>query len=358
MNIIGKFEVTLLNQKTFEKKCFKGENLITNTGKDLLNKWLMHDCFSQHSYENDNLSGGKTFLNEKIISYKDIEAKNYCTNSSSYYVSKNSENCLYSPTISQSTYAFIVNNNYSYFDNMPESQKRESSIYFDFKTPKRIKKIVLLCNPCNNYENDGYGCQLEVSTSANTSFENKNWTVRKNIMVANDWNVIINEDTEKIDFDKLYDLPIYLGDRNNPEKIIENVKSIRISPCYYGLKIYRVLFFEEVNYPQPPFIIGLGTSSTTPQKNDTDLGNRVCALLAKCNHTTDENGFPIITYRTRLGIREFNGNIFKEIGLYCTDGSLPYSGEKLKLFSHGLFENYWEKNQDVVADIKYILTGV
>lgn len=357
MNITGKFEVTLLNQKTFESKKINGENLITNIGKDLLNKWLAHDCFSQNSYGNDNLSGGKTFLNEKIISYKEIETKNYCTNSSNYYLSKNSENCLYSPTINQLTYAFIAHNNYSSFDNMPESQKRESSIYFDFKEPKRIKKIVLLCSPCDNYEYDGYGCQLEISTSPNTSSENTNWTVRKNMMVANDWNIIINEDTEKIDFEKLYDLPIYLGDRNNPEKIIDNVKSIRISSCYYGLKIYRAVFFEEVDYPTPPFIIGLGTSSLIPQKNDKDLGNKICNLLAKCNYSIDESGLPIITYRTKLGIREFNGNTFREIGLYCTDGMLPYSGEKLKLFSHGLFEKEWTKNQDVVADIKYVLTG-
>ena len=362
MNITGKFEVTLLNQKTFESKKINGENLITNIGKDFLNKWLAHDCFSQHSHENNNLSGGKTFLNEKIISYNDIEANNYCTNSSNYYLSKNSEDCLYSTTLSQSTYAFIAHNNYSSFDNMPEDKKRESSIYFDFNEPKRIKKIVLLCSPCDNYENDGYGCQLEISTSPNHSSEKTNektnWTVRKNMMVANDWNIIINEDTEKIDVKKLYDLPIYLGDRNNPEKIIENVKSIRISPCYYGLKIYRAVFFEEVDYPAPPFIIGLGTSDLEPQNNDTDLGHRICTLLAKCNCSKDdESGLPIITYRTRLGIREFNGNTFREIGLYCTDGMLPYSGEKLKLFSHGLFEKEWTKNQDVVADIKYFLTG-
>lgn len=358
MNIKGKFEVTLMNQKTFESEKIVGENLITNIGKKYIHNWLKIDNYSTYSYNNDPLSGGKTVFNEKIVSYNEIQAKSYWTGTNSYLNSKNPDLCLYSPSKNSSTYAFI-SNYYTYnFEGMNESYKRESSIYFDFENLKSIKKIVLQCNPTYYYEtSNGYGCQLEISTSPKTSSENSDWTVRKYIMLPSDWNIKYKKDangynTSEIDLQQLFDLPIYFGDRNDPEKSIENVKSIRITPAYYGIKIYNAVFFEDVNYPVPPCIIGLGTSSVTPSVNDVGLGNKVCTLLAKC--TVNEKN---VVYRTRLGIREFNGNTFNEIGLYCFDGALPYSGQKLKLFSHGLFDSSWTKTQDIIADIKYILTA-
>ena len=364
MNIKGEFEVTLLNQKTFETTFFKGENLITEFGKKHLTNWLKHDNYSDFSYLSDKLSGGKTFLNEKIISYTEISATNYYTdNLSSRFQSKNSNDCLYAPLKDSSTYSLIGNYDYSRFESMNDSHRKECSIYFNFSENKSIKKIILQCSPCNyTGTSNGSGCQLEISTSPNHSDDNINWTIRKHAMLPANWNVKYEKDTNgyntsKIDLSALYDLPIYFGDRNDPEKSIQNVKSIRITPSYQGIKIYRIVFVEEVDYPSPPCIIGLGTSDVTPDVKDVDLGNRVCTLLAKCNCIQEENSLPYVTYRTRLGIKEYNGNIFREIGLYCTDdGVLPYKGSKLNLFSHGLFENPWEKNSDVIADIKYTLT--
>ena len=357
MNIKGKFEVTLMNIKTFESKKFKGENLITNIGKNYIYDFLKRDNYIKLSYDDDFLSGGKTVFDEKIVSYNDITAKSYWTANNSNLQSKNPEYCLYSPVKNSSTFSWIYNYNSSNLETMSESYKRESSIYFDFNSEKNIKKILLQCNPAYSETSNGSGCQLEISTSPNTSQENTNWTVRKYMMLPADWNIKYKKDangynTSEIDLSQLYDLPIYLGDRDNPEKSVENVKSIRITPAYYGLKIYNAVFFEEVKYPNPPCIIGLGSSRTNPDVNDIDLGNRICTLFAKC--TVAEKS---VTYRTRLGIREFNGNNFNEIGLYSFDGSLPYSGHKLNLFSHGLFENTWTKTQDIIADIKYVITA-
>ena len=352
MNLRGKFQVTLLNQKTFETEKIVGENLITNIGKEYIYKWLSRDNYSECLYGDDILSGGKTVLTEKIIPYNEISAKSYYIgNLSSYLQSKNPDFCLYAPNKNNSIYSFISNYSYSNFESMPENYKRECSIYFDFNDIKSIKKIVLQCNPTYYYETTGaYGCQLEISTSPNSSEENTDWTVRKYMMLPNNWNY--KYENSEINLKALFDLPIYLGDRDNPEKIIDNVKSIRITPSYYGLKIYNAVFFESVDYPSPPCFIGLGSSSVEPKATDIELGNKICVLKAKCN-VSETN----VTYRTRLGIKEFNGNTFNEIGLYCFNGAFPYSGQELKLFSHGLFENSWNKNQDIIADIKYVLTA-
>ena len=193
-------------------------------------------------------------------------------------------------------------------------------------------------------------------TSTSHSDENKDWQVKKHVKIASYLNLNTNK-SYAYDTENASDLIIYLGDRNNPEKAVENVKSIRISPSYYAMKIYNIAFFEEVDYPSPPCIIGLGTSNITPNVEDTDLGKRVSTLLAKCTYQEDEQGLPTVTYRTKLGIREFNGNTFSEIGLFCVeDGILPYKGQNLELFSHGLFETPWKKTSDVIADIKYILS--
>lgn len=357
MNIKGKFEVTLMNIKTFESRKFKGENLITNIGKNYICDFLKRDNYTQWSYDDNFLSGGKTIFDEKIVSSDDIIPKSYWTPNNSNFQSKNPDSCLYSPTKNNSTFSWIYNYNSYDFETIDESYKRECSIYFDFEQVKNIKKIVLQCNPASSESvtNNGSGCQLEISTSPNTSEENTNWTVRKYMMLPGYWNTTNREGSatvSHIDLTKLYDLPIYLGDRDNPEKSVENVKSIRITPARYGLKIYNVLFFEEVKYPNPPCIIGLGSSRINPDVKDIDLGHCICTLFAKC--TVAEKS---VTYCTRLGIREFNGNNFNEIGLYSFDGSLPYSGQKLKLFSHGLFENTWTKTQDIIADIKYVITA-
>ena len=359
MNIKGKFEVTLMNIKTFESKKFKGENLITNIGKNYICDFLKRDNYTQWSYDDNFLSGGKTIFDEKIISIDDITPKSYWTANNSNFQSKNPESCLYSPVKNNYTFSWIYNYNSYDFETIDESYKRECSIYFDFEQGKNIKKIVLQCNPADSESvtSNGSGCQLEISTSQYTSEKNINWTVRKYMMLPSNWNIKNKKDangynTSEIDLTKLYDLPIYLGDRDNPEKTVENVRSIRITPARYGLKIYNALFFEEVKYPNPPCIIGLGSSRANPNVKDIDLGYRNCTLFAKC--TVEEKS---VTYRARLGIRESNGNVFNEIGLYSFDGSLPYSGQKLKLFSHGLFEKTWTKTEDIIADIKYVITA-
>lgn len=346
MNIRGLFEVTLLNQKTFEKQTFKGENLITNVGKSYLNKWLMHNVLSKNNGKIFNKSSKDSELLE--VQENEITATNKNTGRDSDCRSKYSQSCLQD----NNSYSFIYNSYYN-FSSTNTYFREESSIYFDFDKPKKINKIIMKVTSTDSNESNNpyYGSYLEISTSSLGSEQNSDWKIRKYAKLARYYNLKDNNyDTENAN-----DLVIYLGDRNDPEKAIENVKSIRITPYRYGVKIYKIAFFEEVDYPSPPCIIGLGTSDITPDVKDVDLGKRVSTLLAKCEHT--KNGVPSVTYRTKLGIKECNGNTFKEIGLFCVeDGKLPYSGQRLDLFSHGLFEIPWEKTSDVIADIKYVLT--
>ena len=352
MDIKGKFEVKLLNQKTFEVKTFKGENLITNVGKSYLSKWLMHSVLSGKTDEILNNSGEDSELLE--VKNNTIVATNQNTGRDSDCRSKYSQNCLQD----NDSYSFIYNSYYN-FNSTNTYFRQESSIYFEFDTPKKIKKIIMKAVPTDANENNGsyYGSYLEVSTSSSNP-KSTDWQIRKYAKVAKYHNLKQDNSYDYVyDTENASDLVIYLGDRNDPERAVENTKSIRITPYYYGMKIYNIAFFEEVDYPSPPCVIGLGTNSITPDVKDVDLGKRVSTLLAKCIYEEDENNNPKVIYRTKLGIKECNGNVFKEIGLFCVkDGVLPYKGQKLELFSHGLFETPWEKNSDIVADIKYILS--
>ena len=350
MNISGKFEVALLNQKTFEVKKFKGENLITNVGKNYLNRWLMHSINNNEQVLNKQTEDSELLEIKKDV----ITASNQYTGRDSDCQSKYSQNCLQN----NDSYSFIYNDYYS-FSSTNTYFRQESSIFFEFDKPKKIKKIIMKAIPTDSSESNGsyYGSYLEVSTSTTNPTQSTDWKIIKYIKVARYYNLKYSNSSYVYDTENASDLVIYLGDRNDPERAIENIKSIRITPYNYGMKIYNIAFFEEVDYPSPPCVIGLGTSSMTPNVEDIDLGKRVSTLLAKCTCEEDEQGLPTVTYRTKLGMREFNGNTFSEIGLFCVeDGILPYKGQNLELFSHGLFEIPWEKTSDVIADIKYVLT--
>lgn len=340
MYIHGKFDVTLTDKNgNITKKC--GKNLITNLGKKHIINWLSHNCYSNSVYDNDVLSGGKSFNTFRIVPYNDILEKEYSENNSYYFV-KDISNSMYAPNKSKDIFCIAYNANNSRWDNVGESEKRKSSLYFDFVDKKNINSIVMEMNSCDRYGDNGEGVQIEISTSEYSADEDKDWVIRKRMMLSTDSNYP-NE------------YHIFLGDRNNPEKTIENVKSIRISPCYYGIKLYNILFYEYINYTMPPCFIGIGNQTKQPTSDDIDLGNRIALLQAKTSTNTGE-----IIYRARLGIKEFNDITFSEIGLFFIDDmfneKLPYENQKIKLFSHGLFDESWKKTDEIVADIKYTIT--
>lgn len=309
-----------------DKVVSKGHNIITDAGRNLMFNWL------------------KNINTNKFI---DFTPKSFSTSTSNSYHCSKAENCLFN----DESFAEFGSNYEDYFQNTTEEEKKNCSLFCDFEENHNVKELILLYE--TNYyvssytsNSEYYGVQLEISVSEDTAQEAIN---------KNSWKVVKYARTA-YQYKSKNEMSIFLGDRNNPEFGIPNVRSIRICAINYYIRLYQLKIVGDKNTYLPPTFIGLGDGDKEPEIKDTELNNKL-AVFAVEKENEKENDFSV-TFYCHLGIRELVNKKIKEIGLYFLDDEkqyFPYKNQKLTLFSRGLFDEAWNKPKNSIVKIRYTI---
>jgi hypothetical protein len=404
----GNFEASINN-----KIIAKGSNILTEKGKNVILKWL-------NDFNKENSK-------RQIVDFTPVNL----STSSSYYYCRNAGNCV----LNDDSYTEFGNNSDNYFDSL-YYDKKHFSLFCDFDEPQKIKELIMLYSTAySSSSSSDYGVQLEFSTSTKNAAdsEEKDWVVRKYARTAYNFG-----------YQNKNEMAIFLGDRNNPEIGIENVKSIRICAIDDFIKLYQLKIIADKSSYLPPIFLGLGDGNKQPSEQDEKLGNELARFMcdkekydtfyinnvydvnANGTYTKNNDKFGIeatysngnficwynedkwclssdvsntdvyvavgtgfgnpweiewkntsevsdseisieylgfnefsVTLFCHLGIRELSQKTIREIGLYFIDDnnqSLPYKNQKLSLFSRGLFENEWIKDNNSIVKIRYTIS--
>ena len=349
-----------------DKLISRGQNLITNTGKQIFLDWLANS-----SYQNANL-----YTQNKINSvYSGVSL------SSQRFVSGLSFQLYNGDTKDQQSLT-----NLSMFQNTSNAINiTNHTLYISMLNSKNICGIYINATGADVGYN--YAKQLKVYYSTqdiSKSNTDNSWKLIK-VIYSNCLDSSQLSTSKMVRFDSRYTTDGYI-----------NAKSFKIQFDGYGshqARLRGIGLLEKIPYPNVPCVIGLGTSKAEPSLTDTDLGNTVCKLFVNkqlCGYektkevVNEQNVTQTVTqfvkldlnstissevqltginkinviYISRLNYNQYNNIQFNEIGLFYPSKQADYTNIATcdKLFSHGLFSQSWKKNSTQLIDIKYTIS--
>ena len=350
-----------------DKLISRGQNLITNTGKQIFLDWLANS-----SYQN---------------------AGNYTLNKI---------NSVYSNGVSLSSQRFVSDLSFQLYN----GDTKDSQSLTDLSMFQNISNAIDVINQtlyismintrniCGIYINAtgdsvGWNCAKQLKVYYSTQDISKSNT-------DNSWKLIKVIYTNCLDSSQLSTSKMVRFDSRYTTDGYVNAKSFKIQfdgYSTYRTKLRGIGLLEKTPYPNVPCVIGLGTSKVEPSLTDTDLGNVVCKLFVNkqlCGYektkevVNTQNVVQSVTqfvkldlnstipseaqlsginkiniiYISRLNYNQYNNIEFNEIGLFYPSKQVDYTNIATcdKLFSHGLFSQSWKKNSTQLIDIKYTIS--
>lgn len=336
-----------------------GKNLITNSGKSIFLDWLSHGSYYKANlYKQNRLSN--------LYSGVSLSSQRFATGIT--YMSTNSNIDL--SVLSQFQY---TNNSTSIAND---------TIYMQLEGLTNISGI------CINASTDGtnyqYAREVKIyySTQQVAIADNENkWNLVK-IALNNFLDTSGNSSFKVIRFDNTDTADGYIYARSFKLQFDGYNNN-------YKLKLNGIGLLQKTPYPNVPCAIGLGNGVRTPQLTDTQLTSSICKLFVNkqlcqyeknnivngvqttefkkldLNHKSSEiqdlgiNKINIV-YISRIDYNQYNNRQFTEIGLFYPSSQVDYQKGADRscnmMFSHGLFDQSWSKNNSQIIDIKYIIS--
>ena len=335
MKIKGTFEV----KNQYGIIISKGTNTITNLGKRLICEWLSHDNYTGH--DND-LFSGKSLSSERFINYQEITP--YVLNSN--LIPDNCLNNYYGKHLDNTSVGMTMRANY---DN--------NNVIFLEISNRTINCSGILLYGQSRGNNIPY---FEISTTNLNYSDIKDkdesyWVKQKYVSMPS----ASNTSSTKYKNCKVvrFDTPFSI------DRSLDNVKTIRIKLITSDGSDYFDMFgigiLEKNSYPNPPCVIGLGTSSVIASVSDTDLFGLSAKLFIN-KHKSDYSNEDIykIVYSSRLNYNDYNDIEFNEIGLYFYNDQISYTDSPNicdSLFSRGVFDTPWKKTSNDIIDVDYCI---
>ena len=346
--------IDIIDVKTGDKLC-ECDNTFTNTGRQHVCDWLLHNNYSEDVLGdgiNDGM-GGRSVSDMRIIPYTSVQASK--TGTSSY--TSNPEYAMY-PYNKNYDYATRLKDQNQFWEDYPYNYNDDyGTVFYEFDKPYDLKAIMMWARQTDDWDRQFL---IEISTSPNTIAENQ---------VNPVWN------RQRIDeFETYWDNT--WGNRNrcimynfdfhdHPYRIVENVRTVRIRTCYLDwtttwASLYGIWFMEATPYPNTPSVLALGTGQDSPLVTDTSLSSEAYRKFVR-RHKDMNNDYQI-KYSTRLFEHEANGHQFSEVGLFFLPDAGDYIGGDhgpdvcTSLFARGMFDTSWTKSEGQILDVDYTLT--
>lgn len=343
----------------------KGDNLIVNTGKQIFLNWLTHQGFQnsdqEQFYQGKSLSSQRFLTADQIVVSNDGEQlgdiKTFWSNSNATQI---------------------------------KPQDAVYNLYLNFIEPIKLSGLFMCLDYLSNemgsynfcysqYVISVYTSQYEVSTAKSNKLF---WTLRKNYSpdLINGKNI-----QNMIRFQTATSVDGYIKNVRSIKIVFRNLYAYRHGNSYSYIKLKGIGVLAKEPYCNVPCVIGLGqTTNSSVSVADTSLYDKnfekFYVTSQKCV-VSDSNGESVqswgglqkiysyaqlanvtridIIYRSRLGYQDCINREFNEIGLFYSEGqvdAIKGTNQCTKLFSHGLFDQLWEKKDNQIIDIQYVLS--
>lgn len=343
-----------------KKLITKGQNLITNVGKNIFLDWLSHNSYQQAVLYNQSRAS-------KIYSGVSLSSERFIPNLT--FNLEGSQQSVTGLNMFQSTSDAINIKNQTLYITL-DQLRNISGIYINAKGSNTSLYY-------SNHVKIYYSTETVVQAN-----QNNTWKLIK--YVLNSYIDSSEQSASKmIRFDSMYTTDGYVA-----------AKSFKLQFDGYGNENYILLLrgiglLQKIPYPNVPCVIGLGIGKLEPKLTDVQLTSQACKLFVNkqlCNYqkTTVINGVQTtqflkldvngkmpnelkesginkinVVYVARINYNQYNNIQFNQIGLFFPSNQVSYqngANSCTQMFSHGLFQEGWKKDSTQLIDIKYTIS--